>query len=138
MFSRLNVLSITGLKDPEKCGKTLCENAVTSSALYCERKMGPHQAKLQRRGTERGVSPHLKAARAQEAAEQATSLGQQSAQQISLYCPASHGSIQHPPPISGQTVDIVLPNMSSNAVKDNVYTLTWEIITISSNKLKTE
>lgn len=39
MFSRLNMLSITGLKDPEKCGKTLSENAATSSALYCERKM---------------------------------------------------------------------------------------------------
>lgn len=38
MFSRLNVLSITGFKQPEKCGKTLCENALTRSALYCEGK----------------------------------------------------------------------------------------------------
>ena len=138
--SRLNVLSITGLKDPEKCGNTLCENAVTSSALYCKGKMGTDQAQLQRRrhrwDEEWGVSSHLKAARAQEAAEQVTSLGQQLAQQFSIDCSASHGAIQHPPAISGQTADIFLPNMSANAVKDDVHTLTWEMITICSNKQK--
>lgn len=142
MFSRLNVLSITGLKDPEKCGRTLLENAATSSALYCERKMETHQAQLQRRRhrrqKERAVSSHLKAARAQEAAEQVASLCQQFAQQISLYCSASHGAIQHPPPVSGQTVDILLPNRSSNAVQDNVHTLTCKIRNNCSNKLKPE
>lgn len=37
MCSRLNILSITGLKEPvwsEKCGSTLCEKAFTRSALY--------------------------------------------------------------------------------------------------------
>lgn len=72
------MLSITGLKDPEKCGKTLCENAATSSALYCERKMGTRQAQLQRRWYGRHIEhsalSHLKAARAQEAGKQATSL----------------------------------------------------------------
>lgn len=41
MSSRLNVLSITGLKEAawsEKCGNTLCEKAPIRSALYCEEK----------------------------------------------------------------------------------------------------
>lgn len=42
MSSSLNVLSITGLKEigwSEKYGKTLCVNAFTKSALYCEGKI---------------------------------------------------------------------------------------------------
>lgn len=41
MFSRLNVLSITGLREAvcsEKCGNTRCEKAFIRSALYCEGK----------------------------------------------------------------------------------------------------
>lgn len=71
------MLSITGFRDPEKCGRTLCENAVTRSALYFEKKRGAHQAQPQRRRYRRddgGVSSHLKAAGAQETAVQVTSL----------------------------------------------------------------
>lgn len=131
MFSRSNVLSITGLNDPQKCGKTLCEKAATRLALYFgEKKMGSHQTQLRRRHRrheERGFSSHLEAAGAQEAAEQVTSLCQQFAQQVSLDCSATHGAVQHPPTIQGQTADVLLPDVPPDAVKDNIHPFTCEI-----------
>lgn len=61
MSSRLNVLSITGLKEAgwsEKCGNTLCMKAFTRSALYCEGKMkSKNQVQLRTCKYKRHVKP---------------------------------------------------------------------------------
>lgn len=58
MLSRLNVLSITGVRKApcsEKCGNTVCEKASTRSALYC----GDGETKMHIRVTTRTLSHFL-------------------------------------------------------------------------------
>lgn len=78
---------------------------------------------------------YLQAARAEETSEQVASLGQQFAQQISLYRPPSHGAVQHPPAIDGQRAHIWLPVAPTNGIKDHICSLACEIrdFTITGN-----
>lgn len=73
---------------------------------------------------------YLKAARAEEAAEQVASFGEQFAEQVSLHCPSSHGAVQHPPAIGGQRAHILLPVTPANAVKDDVCAPACEITVV--------
>lgn len=82
------------------------------------------------------MDPHLKAAGAEEAAEQEASLGEQSAQEVSLHRSASHGAVQDPSAVHGQRAHVCLPVTPTNAVKDHVRSSACEIpnaITGNSN-----
>lgn len=144
MSSRLNVRSITGLRVAgwsEKYGNTLPVKAFTRSALYCERKMQSTLTWVSAEMTKHSCcvtsvfNSYLQAARAEETSEQVASLGQQFAQQISLYRPPSHGAVQHPPAIDGQRAHIWLPVAPTNAIKDHICSLACEIrdFTITGN-----
>lgn len=73
------------------------------------------------------LNSHLKTARAEEAAEQVSSLGEQFTQKISLHHPATHGAVQHPPAIGGQAAHILLPVTPTNAVEYDVCSPSCEI-----------